>query len=117
MKALSARIVLPEREALAILTLLFFLITSSLGGQEPATRARRVVRERKVSLTKPKPKAKPKVVTVAEIKEAKEKLASLGYWMTKTDESYHHALIAFQKVQDLKPTGKLSFEDLEVLRI
>ncbi len=76
------------------------------------------MRERKVSLIKPAPapKAKPKVVTVAEIIEAKEKLAAMGYWLTKSEDSYRQALVAFQKVQELKPTGKLSLEDLEVLR-
>ena len=115
MKALFARKALLGREALTLLTFLC-LFTSSLWAQEPETRARRVGRERKVVSTKPKPKAKPKVVTVADNKEAKERLTTLGYWLTKTDESYRHALIAFQKVQALTPTGKLSLEDLEVLR-
>ena len=115
MKALFARKALLGREALTLLTFLC-LFTSSLWAQEPETRARRVGRERKVVSTKPKPKAKPKVVTVADNKEAKERLTTLGYWMAKTDESYRHALIAFQKVQALTPTGKLSLEDLEVLR-
>ena len=109
--------VLPSRTAraasLALLTLLFLLIPSALLAQEPASRARRVVRERKVS----PPKAKPKVVSLVEVKEAKEKLAALGYWLANTDESYRHALTAFQKVQARQPTGKLSCEDLEVLRI
>ncbi len=101
---------------MAILTLLFLLSSVALWGQEPETRARRVIRARQIAPTKPKPKAKPKVVTVADIKEAKEKLAALGYWLANTNESYRHALIAFQKVQALQPTGKLSLEDLEALR-
>lgn len=114
MKVIQARRGRPDWAALAILTALFLLSVASLLAQEPATRARRAVRERKVSL--PKTKAKPKVVTVADIKEAKARLAALGYWITNTEEAYRHALTAFQKVQALKPTGKLSVDDLEVLR-
>lgn len=106
----------PRPAALALLTLLFLLSSVALWAQESETRARRVLRARQVSLTKPKPKAKPKVVTVADSKEAKEKLAALGYWLANTEESYRHALTAFQKVQALRPTGKLSLDDLEVLR-
>lgn len=115
MKAVTARRVFLRKETLVNLTLAFFFLSLSVGAQDPATRARRVVRERKVALPKAKPK--PKVVTAADSKEAKEKLASLGYWMTKTGESYRHALTAFQKVQSLKLTGKLSLGDLEVLRL
>lgn len=102
-----------RQQALAALTLALFL-TTIVFAQEPATRARRVSRERKVSSSAPK--AKPKAVTAADIKEAKERLAALGYWIAKTEESYRHALTAFQKVQALAPTGKLSLTDLDALR-
>jgi len=80
--------------------------------QTPATRARKVLSERKISA----PKAKPKVLTAREISEAKERLAELKYWLASDAESYRHALIAFQKVEGLTPSGKLSFDDLDALR-
>lgn len=79
-----------------------------------STRARKVTRERTVALPKPKPK--PKAITAQESREAQDKLAALGYWMTKDTDSSRHALMAFQKVAGLKPTGKLTWGDLEVLR-
>ena len=97
-----------------LLTSITLLAFSSAFAQEPATRARKVLPTRKASALKAKPK--PKLVTAREVKEAKEQLATLGYWLKAEAESYRHALIAFQKVEGLKPTGKLTFADLEVLR-
>jgi lipoprotein-anchoring transpeptidase ErfK/SrfK len=88
------------------------LLAASVCAQETATRARKVTRERKVSAAKPKPKA----ITAREHEEAKTKLAELGYWLTTAEGSYRQALIAFQKIEGLKPTGKLTFADLDVLR-
>ncbi|HEX4947479.1 MAG TPA: L,D-transpeptidase family protein [Blastocatellia bacterium] len=96
-----------------LITLLFSASVAALAGtQTSATRARKVVPERKTAT----PKAKPKPITAREIKEAKERLAALGYWLKTDAESFRHALIAFQKVENLKPTGRLTFADLEVLR-
>ncbi len=97
-----------------LLILITLLIFSTAFAQEPATRARKVLSERKAS--SPKAKPKPKVITAREIKEAKEKLEALGYWLKADAESFRHALIAFQKVEGLNPTGKLTLADLEVLR-
>ncbi len=76
-------------------------------------------RPRKVSATPPpKVRAKPrsKILSVREIKEAKEKLKEFGYWLTKDEDSYRQAVVAFQKVNELKRTGKLTYQDLEILR-
>ena len=47
-----------------------------------------------------------------EVKAAQRRLAELGYWAGSAagpwDESWRHALIAFQKVEWRKPTGRLT---------
>lgn len=47
-------------------------------------------------------------------------LSGLGYWITKvdgvTDASTYHAIMAFQKVEGRKRTGKISSADMEVLQ-
>ena len=52
--------------------------------------------------------------------EVEQTLAGLGYWIVnvdgKADASTYHAIMAFQKVEGLKRTGKLSRSDLNVLR-
>ncbi len=95
------------------IAVLFALIAATDVSLAQSTRARKVLPERKAS----SPKAKPKLVTAREIKEAKERLEALGYWLQADAESFRHALIAFQKVEGLKSTGKLTFADLELLRI
>jgi lipoprotein-anchoring transpeptidase ErfK/SrfK len=97
------------------LLLIFSLLAASVWAQAPATRARRVMPERKA--TAPKAKAKPKPITARETKEARAHLAALGYWLKTDAESLRHALTAFQKVEGLKPTGKLTWADLDVLRV
>ena len=99
-----------------LLILITLLIFSTAFAQEPATRARKVLPERNASASKAKPKPKLKAVTARESKEAKEKLEALGYWLKADAESFRHALIAFQKIEGLKPTGKLTWADLEMLR-
>lgn len=118
MKLLAPRNTPLGRDGFALLILVFLLASFPLLAQEAGTRARRVNRERKASppKSKAKVKPKPKVVGSAEIKEAKERLTALGYWMTKSPESFGHALVAFQKVEGLKPSRKLTWKDLEVLR-
>ncbi|MFN7926545.1 MAG: L,D-transpeptidase family protein [Blastocatellia bacterium] len=115
MKTLVVRRAWRCRAALVILTLAVVWL-SPLLAQAPETRARRVVRARTVAAKTKAPKPKPPMITVADIKEAKERLTTLGYWLMKSEDSYRHALTAFQKVQALPPTGKLSLEDLETLR-
>ena len=52
--------------------------------------------------------------------EVETLLSKLGYWVLevdgKADASTWHAVIAFQKVELRKPTGKISAADLETLR-
>ncbi len=66
---------------------------------------------------KSKPSAKP--LNPADHRAAEQRLADLGYWTGKIDgqwdEASRHALIAFQKVERLKPTGRLTRGDFETL--
>jgi lipoprotein-anchoring transpeptidase ErfK/SrfK len=59
-------------------------------------------------------------LNAAEMKEARERLAALGYWMEPLakpgDESFRQAIIAFQKVERRPRTGKLTAIELQVLR-
>lgn len=96
------------------IAIFFALIAATDVSLAQATRARKVLPERTAS--SPKAKPKPKVITARESKEAKERLQALGYWLKADAESFRHALIAFQKVERLKPTGKLTWANLEVLR-
>ena len=56
----------------------------------------------------------------AEVLEAEQLLADLGYWTGAIDEKFdsgsRHALIAFQKVEGRKRSGKLTIAELEALR-
>jgi len=58
-------------------------------------------------------------LTAADHRAAEQRLAELGYWTGKVDgrwdETSRHALIAFQKVEKLKPTGQLTRADFEKL--
>jgi hypothetical protein len=56
-----------------------------------------------------------------QLSEARQRLADLGYWVQMTEakgrgDSFRHALTAFQKVEGLKATGRLSVADLRRLR-
>jgi hypothetical protein len=55
-----------------------------------------------------------------EIREARELLGALGYWVNLDveglDVSLRHALIAFQKVEDRPRTGVLTKDEIEALR-
>jgi len=59
-------------------------------------------------------------LTALELREARERLAALGYWMEPLakpgDESFRQAIIAFQKVERRPRTGKLTAIELQVLR-
>lgn len=54
-----------------------------------------------------------------EIRQAKQELADLGYWVVKVDDvfdtSARHALTAFQKVEGRPRTGKLNSGELAAL--
>ena len=60
------------------------------------------------------------IVGPVEVLEAEQRLATLGYWTGpidgKLDSGSRHALIAFQKVEGRKRSGKLTPEELEALR-
>ena len=59
--------------------------------------------------------------TSAEIMEAEQRLSDLGYWTGPIDGSFdsssEHALIAFQKAEGRKRTGKLTARELEALKL
>lgn len=67
----------------------------------------------------PKRAAKSKALTAADHRAAEQRLADLGYWTGKVDgrwdEASRQALIAFQKVEKLKPTGLLTAASYKVL--
>ena len=55
-----------------------------------------------------------------EVLEAEQLLADLGYWTGAIDATFdsgsRHALIAFQKVEGRKRSGKLTIEELKAIR-
>lgn len=59
-------------------------------------------------------------ITRAMISEAQQRLADLGYWIGNVDgkwgDASRHGLIAFQKVERRKRTGRLTFDELLALR-
>lgn len=67
----------------------------------------------------PKRSAKIKALAVADHRAAEQRLADLGYWTGRVDgqwdEASRQALIAFQKVEKLKPTGRLTRAHFEIL--
>lgn len=58
-------------------------------------------------------------LTKEEIKQAEKRLAALGYWAGPADGVWdaasRHALIAFQKVEGARPTGKLTRAEYNAL--
>jgi lipoprotein-anchoring transpeptidase ErfK/SrfK len=66
---------------------------------------------------KPPQKSAP---SAAEISEARQRLAELGYWVklevARLDDSLRHALIAFQKIEGRPRTGQLTSAELQALR-
>ena len=87
------------------------IVTLSLLAMETLaqnSRARRV--------TTPATKTKSKPITTKEIITASEKLSALGFWVTQDPDSYRQALIAFQKIHELKRTGKLTRTDFEAIQ-
>lgn len=59
-------------------------------------------------------------LTKEEIRECEQRLSDLGYWTGPVDgvmdSAFHHALIAFQKVERRKRTGLLTNDELIALR-
>ncbi len=60
-------------------------------------------------------------LTKAEIKRAEQRLAELGYWTGPVDGVWdaasRHALVAFQKVENAKPTGTLTRAEFNALTV
>lgn len=56
-----------------------------------------------------------------QVREAEQRLSDLGYWTgpvdARLDQATRHALIAFQKIEARKPTGRLTQEEFQALRI
>ena len=94
--------------------LLLFLVMLEMGvsGQQ-------LTAQEKGPTTEPQELALPPL-TVLELKQAKERLAALGYWIEPLakpgDQSFRQAIIAFQKVERRPRTGKLTAIELQVLR-
>jgi hypothetical protein len=63
---------------------------------------------------------KTRALVAQEILEAEQRLSALGYWTGPvdgvSDSGFWHALVAFQKVEGRKRTGRLTNEELEALR-
>jgi peptidoglycan hydrolase-like protein with peptidoglycan-binding domain len=66
------------------------------------------------------PSVKPKYLTSKDHRAAEQRLAELGYWTGRIDGRWdtasRHALIAFQKVEGLKRTGRLTRSVFDVLQ-
>lgn len=84
-------------------------IATSVNAQ--ATRQRVVPEKRQPPTAKP-PAQKPKPLTSKNHREAEQRLADLGYWTGRIDGQWdtasRNALIAFHKVERLKPNGQLT---------
>ena len=85
-----------------------------------ATRPR-IVLEKSRSNTSLKTTQKSKLLTAKDHREAEQRLKDLGYWTGKVDGSWdvasRNALIAFQKVERLKPSGQLTRKTFDTLMI
>jgi lipoprotein-anchoring transpeptidase ErfK/SrfK len=99
--------------------LLAGLLVFAVNAQPQASRQRRVTNTApalapRARVTKHKP------LTTADHCAAEQRLTELGYWTGKIDgrwdEASRHALIAFQKVERLKPTGQLTRAHFNVLQ-
>ena len=62
----------------------------------------------------------PRDIGATEVKDARRRLAELGYWVkaegARNEASLRHALIAFQKVESRQRTGMLNQNELQALR-
>jgi peptidoglycan hydrolase-like protein with peptidoglycan-binding domain len=63
--------------------------------------------------------SRPRELTLEETQQAEQRLADLGYWTGPIDGVFDgaskHALIAFQKVEERKRTGRLTLQEFEAL--
>lgn len=85
----------------ALLLLFVPVVTNTTSAAEPGIRTQRVGAQERL--------------------EAEELLSAMGYWTGPVDGVFDsgsgHALVAFQKVEGRKRTGKLTTEELEALRM
>lgn len=100
--------------SLVLASLLAFVVSA----QPQASRPRRVTKPPQPIATRART-AKPKLLTMADHLAAEQRLADLGYWTGpidgRWDEASRHALVAFQKVERLKPTGQLTRAHFDLL--
>lgn len=102
--------------------LLLLIVCLMAGGFAPAnaqTSHSRIISEKSRPATAKKSPPKPKPLTVQNHCEAEQQLKDLGYWTGRIDgswdEAFRNALIAFQKVERLKPTGQLTRATFDAL--
>jgi hypothetical protein len=97
----------------------FVFALSAGAAQAPQTTRPRKVASAQADAPARKRRTKPKPLTARDHREAEQRLADWGYWTGKIDGKWdvasRHALIAFQKVEGLKRTGRLTRANYEVL--
>lgn len=101
------------------LTAIICLLASiTINSQAQASRPR-LVSEKSASTTPTRLPQKNRPLTARNHREAEQRLADLGYWTGRIDGGWdtasRNALIAFQKVELLKPTGRLTRETYDQL--
>jgi len=97
-----------------------FCLLAVLAASAPAQATRtRIVPEKPRPIPAKKPPQKSKPLTAKDHREAEQRLKDLGYWTGKVDGSWdvasRNALIAFQKIERLKPTGQLTRATFDTL--
>jgi len=74
-----------------------------------------------LAIAVPAAAVKSPVLTKGEIRQAEQWLADLGFWTGPIDgvwdDASRHALIAFQKIQRAKPTGRLTRAEWNALSV
>lgn len=103
---------------LRLLTIITLAAIAVTGARSQASRKSPAEAEPRPAST-PKRSAKIKSLAAADHRAAEQRLADLGYWTGRVDgqwdEASRQALIAFQKVEKLKPTGRLTRAHFEIL--
>lgn len=101
------------------------VLTATVAGSvfEPVSNAVATSKKRKSPAAKSAKSRSPRPSTKIgrkEIREAQQRLSDLGYWIGKVDgvagQRFRDCLIAFQKVEGLPRTGRLTRAGLEALR-
>ncbi len=101
-----------------LIALVGLMIVADASAGPQATRKRLVTPEPQPSVARNRI-VKPKPLTIKDHREAEQRLADLGYWTGPVDGRWdgasRHALVAFQKVEGLKRTGRLTRAQFEIL--